>query len=174
MPDTMEGIVRPFQTEDFFTRGKIPVPSVNKEANPVVVSWGAKVSLPGAESDLIGVQIDKEEKYFERSRKTEKIRIENPNDPSQYVIVERPKQVTFDHKVPKQPGDFLKTPSGGGSASTTTELAPRPDRNIDNSAYYSDLAKEAADPNSTSYSEADPKPIISLNASMILKPAAEP
>lgn len=169
MPDSMEAIVRPFQTEDIFTRGKIPVPSVNKEADPVVTSWGAKAALPEPESDLIGVEIDKEEKYFERSRKKERVRIENPNDPSQYVIVERPKELKFDHQMPdkskekdRPKEETLKTPTGGGG--------PTMEKIGDNSAYYSDLAKEAADPNSSSYSTADPKPIINLDATMILKP----
>jgi hypothetical protein len=171
MPDAMEGIVRPFQSEDFFTRGKIPVPSVNKEADPVVTSWGAKASLPSPESDLVGVNLDKQERYFERSRKTEKIRIENPNDPSQYVVVERPKEMKLDHQMPdnskkdkdRAKEETLKTPTGGGGP-------PSKETASDNSAYYTDLAKEAADPNNTAYSDADPKPIINLDATMIFKP----
>jgi len=117
---------------------RIPRPPVEDEAGstPGHICWGATGALPSAEPmPTVDFNVKSE-----TSRKTEDVRIENPDDPSQYVIANRPTQITFQGAVNKPanspntsnvpaPGtsDYtpaqakMFVPAGGGAQSTGTE-----------------------------------------------------
>jgi hypothetical protein len=67
------------------------VPSVGP-VKPASLKWGAtgKVSLP-----TINFTVQDCDTYYEKSRKTDTVRVTNPDDSSQYVDVQRTKSLTM-------------------------------------------------------------------------------
>lgn len=99
----LEQLVRPFQRRDLAPRTRIVV-SVGTGTEPIIVEFGTAGSLPSGKQDSLEIKLEKEkESYKETNRKTRKVRIENPDDKDQYVMVERPEKMKFDKK--KTPAD---------------------------------------------------------------------
>jgi len=117
---------------------RIPRPPVEDDAGsmPGHICWGATGALPSAEP-MPTVDFNVK---TETSRKSENVRIENPDDASQYVIADRPTEITFRGAANKStaspntssvpaPGtsDYtaaqakMIVPAGGGAQSTGTE-----------------------------------------------------
>jgi hypothetical protein len=147
VPDSIEKLVRPFQAPDLFSRAKIPVVSENKLADPIVIVWGDVGEMPSPQSDFIGWTIEHKETLNEMDRKSDTIRIENPEDPSNYVMVKRAKEVNVAHKYPVQ---------APGPAKVTT---------ISNAAFR----KPDGTPTDTTQDYGGGSDIISTDATLILK-----
>lgn len=108
---TLEAVVRPFVSREPLRSQRI-ITSSKKAAVPQtsVVTWGAAGTLPSpvesdADQPAIPISVTTQtkkvtDKNVEKSRETEKVRIENPDDPAQYVMVDRPKKVTFNKVDP--------------------------------------------------------------------------
>lgn len=114
----------------------IPRPPVEDPAGstPGLICWGAAGAMPSAEP-MPNVDFNTK---TETSRKSENVRIENPDDPSQYVIADRATEITFQgatNTSPPAPNtstrkqeveDLLATqgkwvPVGGGTQGTGQE-----------------------------------------------------
>lgn len=97
----LEGIVRPFQSPNTLARRRLVASASKIDVGEAVISWGAAGDLPSAtqqEEDTGGSGfqvIDCNDQYKETSRTTSQKRVENPNDPDQYVIVELTNRVSF-------------------------------------------------------------------------------
>jgi hypothetical protein len=84
----LETIVRPFQAGDVFTARVLPpVQPPAAPPAPITATWGKGISLLstaiGMSDWKIGVV------HTEIARKTHTVRVENPNDASQYLDVQR-------------------------------------------------------------------------------------
>jgi hypothetical protein len=88
----LEGIVRPFQTPQVTLSGQIPIPSVGP-VRPASLRWGAVGQLPPY---TISWSLNAET-YSETSRTTDVVRIYDPNDSTQYVDVQRTKNLVMKH-----------------------------------------------------------------------------
>lgn len=106
----LETVVRPFQTPTALRNG-VPTRSINKVlVDPVEIKWGSAGTLPGAvQQDTPGPPtgvnlkvIDCDDKYSEAKRNTITIKIANPSEPSQYVMVERIQSISFQHQTKDQ------------------------------------------------------------------------
>jgi hypothetical protein len=92
-----EGIVRPFQNAPVFTaRVLAPVLPSKQEPQPARITWGGTEDASWVEEDpgyVSGFGVDLQE---DKSRRvTEQVRVENPNDSTQYVEVERIKKTVM-------------------------------------------------------------------------------
>lgn len=78
------------------------------DVQPAILSWGAPGQLPekvevpiGEVPPLYAFEVKKKGKEQQETAKvTEKVRIENPDDPDQYVVTERIKSIRFKEKDP--------------------------------------------------------------------------
>lgn len=91
----LERLVRPFETPRPAPRMRAP--EGDGEAEEAVLEWAARTRVnaaivPGANWSIVPVD---EEEYEEVERVVEEERIENPDDPSQYVIVEKVKEISW-------------------------------------------------------------------------------
>lgn len=133
---TIEQIVRPFQSPTPLNTRRV-IPSSTKEApQTATIIWGKPGTMPVAVESaadqpvpMPGVNVKTKkvtDRNVEKSRETETIRIENPNDPSQYVIVERVKKITFDKISPptlqgaSSAGGVTAYPSSSSAKNVTT------------------------------------------------------
>lgn len=87
---SLERIIRPFQTGDAFTARRLPpTEQPGEPQEDVVVDWGTTISsnynVWEIQNGLIGGNVQ----LTEQSRVTSTQRIENPDDPDQFVEVER-------------------------------------------------------------------------------------
>jgi hypothetical protein len=76
---------------------RIPRPPVAEAGGspPGQICWGTVGQMPSAEpAPTVGFTV-KSEEWTETSRKSQIVRVENPDDPSQYVMEDRPTQVKF-------------------------------------------------------------------------------
>ena len=95
---SLERVVRPFQRDDVFTaRVLAPVqPAVPPNADNAELAWQGEADNKVAPAPDIGrfeVKIDWDED--KSRRKTETVRITNPDDERQYIDVERIKQMVL-------------------------------------------------------------------------------
>lgn len=93
---SLEKVVRPFQSGDPFTARRLtPVKQrATEDEEDVVVLWGDGISstyTAFAVSGLVGGTVN----YTEKSRVTSTQRIENPDDATQFVDVERIEKLTM-------------------------------------------------------------------------------
>jgi hypothetical protein len=89
-----------------YQRYRIPrPPEFDPEGTePGKLCWGTVGAMPSPEP-LGGVGFTVKENYQETSRISQPVRVENPDDPSQYVMEDRPHEVTFDKTTASpQPG----------------------------------------------------------------------
>jgi len=84
----LEGIVRPFQTDDVFTARQLPPVQLPIEPqDDIEAVWGNPISL---QFKAIGIKnLHGGAKLHETSRTTTTVRVENPSDSSQFVMVEK-------------------------------------------------------------------------------------
>ena len=99
-----------------YDRYRIPrPPEFDPEGtSPGLICWGTVGAMPSPEP-LGGVGFNVKESYQETSRVSETVRVENPDDPSQYVMEDRPKSVTFDkttNNTSSGPNTYAKKPEG--------------------------------------------------------------
>lgn len=97
-----------------YQRYRIPRPPDQSEegSEPGKICWGTVGAMPSAEPmPTFGFNV--KENWKETSRQSEKVRVENPDDPSQYVMEDRPTSVKFD----------AKDNSGGSGPNTASKEA---------------------------------------------------
>jgi len=99
----IENIVRPFQTPLVMGTKRVVVQVVSAPGADAGISWGTAGTVPAAG------QVPKDETpagygftlelcddtMDENNRETEDVRVENPDDPSQYIIYKRAKSINF-------------------------------------------------------------------------------
>lgn len=81
-----------------YNRFRIPqLPPVEDDVSqPGHLCWGSVGALPtAAPAPTVGFQVVADATHTEISRKTETVRIENPDDPSQFVMADRSKELLF-------------------------------------------------------------------------------
>lgn len=104
----LETLVRPFAAPNpLGTRRITPV----RTAVPTETAggtWGVAGNLPqavevppGEDPTFFNFEVKRSKEHNDVSHETEKVRIENPDDPSQYVIAERIKSIKFREKKPE-------------------------------------------------------------------------
>jgi len=95
----MEQIVRPFQLFDPKATVRVNVIQDQVNVQPAHICWGTVGNLPTAvqqADNFNGINIrtvECDDQSVENTRQTENVRVENPNDSSQYVIVQRIRQI---------------------------------------------------------------------------------
>lgn len=132
---SLEQIIRPFQSRDTLSNRRVVSKSTKIPTQEVIVEWGTAGDMPAAdeiekdEEGGISFNVVKcDDKFDEKNRKFKTVRIENPDDPSQYVMVERINQITFDKK---SEGTNLTMYNN-----STTSFVPMP--LFDNNSYFAD------------------------------------
>ena len=133
---SLEQIIRPFQTPDVISKRKIVSKSTKLPTDEVVIEWGRSGDAPtpteiekDEEEGVINFKVnDCDDKYNEKNRKFSTVRIENPDDPSQYVMVQRIEQIKFNKK---SEGTNLTMYNN-----STTAFVPMP--MFDNNSYFAD------------------------------------
>jgi hypothetical protein len=119
----LESLVRPFES---------PAPLGTRRITPVRTevptetaggTWGVAGQLPvavevppGEDPQLLSFDTKKRKEHREVSRDTERVRVENPDEPNQYVVIERLKSVRFREKKPDTIAAF--NPSGSFTLAT--------------------------------------------------------
>lgn len=102
---TLEQIVRPFQSGDVFTARvaipTLPASGVQLSTDDCTLTWGK--GNPGdyddIPSDLVLSTFQAEWKEDASQRVVEKVRVEQPDNPDNYVEVERMKEAVFKDSV---------------------------------------------------------------------------
>lgn len=86
---------------DSFGGKRIPrlPPTEEGDTPPGRICWGSVGDLPSPEPlPTVNFTVGGEQ-WQEWGRKSERVRIENPDDPNQYIIDNRPKSIDFDKKA---------------------------------------------------------------------------
>ena len=96
---SLELLIRPFQSKD--VNPPKPIIGAEKSVDPVAVSIGSSggTALVFRAFAVIEFKTEDSFTYREVERKTHIKRIENPDDPSQFVDVERIDQIALRHKL---------------------------------------------------------------------------
>ena len=116
---SLERVVRPFQRDDVFTaRVLAPVqPAVPPNADNAEISWQGEADNKVAPApDIVRFEVKINWDEDKSRRKTETVRITNPDDKRQYIDVERIKQMVLKNsatgeEIALKP-DFSKAPHG--------------------------------------------------------------
>ncbi len=87
--------LKPLSTEQSpYSWFRLPLPA-DGETPPGAICWGTVGDMPSPER-LPGVDFNTvERKHTEKKRKERDVRIENPDDPEQYIQVKRADQIVF-------------------------------------------------------------------------------
>jgi hypothetical protein len=99
----LEQVVRPVQAPATLRFGSIPVDDTKQAPEAATIRWGQVGDLPTAQEETTAEDgtefkvIDCDDKFAEKQRTVSKIRVENPDDPDQYVMVERVDRISFRH-----------------------------------------------------------------------------
>lgn len=117
----LEGIVRPFQQPDRLTRRRIVATNTKLDVNPVSLTWGEAGTLPEPQVG-VGFSLKKEKQHVAIEVNYKPVRVENPDDPSQYVMVNRPTSIRFKEKAAPTLASYPNT--GGTSGSPTNQVKP--------------------------------------------------
>jgi hypothetical protein len=98
---SMEQIVRPFQSPFPLATRRIVVRDRGVVREDAIIQWGQAGSVPAATEETpeagggFKVEACCKDVNTETKRETEQVRVENPKDPSQFVIIERIKKIAF-------------------------------------------------------------------------------
>lgn len=102
-----EQLVRPYQSPGAIVSRGVVSKHTKKSRSKARVVWGDVGTLPVADredvaTDPSGYSFKLEtcdDNYKEAKRQTNSVRVENPNDSSQYVIVDRIELISFAHQT---------------------------------------------------------------------------
>jgi len=102
----LEQIVRPFQQSGAIASRGVVSTRARLQREKARLVWGSAGNMPTADKEEDGTDPSGynfkleacDDTYKEKSRDTEKIRVENPDDNSQYVMVDRIKLISFAHQ----------------------------------------------------------------------------
>lgn len=130
MSNALEQLVRPFQAPNTIGTRRIVSTQTVITPDPVIVTWGQAGDMPvavevppGEDPLLLAFEVKKKARHDLIARETERVRITNPEDENQYVIVERIKKATFKEKNAEAVAAYPKG-STITSTQTTTESSP--------------------------------------------------
>jgi hypothetical protein len=116
-----EYLVRPYQSPR--SQGSVVIPSTpSAPTEKAVLTWGASATLPITAKGISFNTACCKEQSDEQSRLTDIIRIENPDDSSQYIVVARAKQLLLNKEEKNNCGDNWDQFSGVG-LEVSAELA---------------------------------------------------
>jgi hypothetical protein len=125
----LESLIRPYQAPSTIGTRRIVTVRTKVPEETAGGTWGVAGNLPvavevppGEDPALLSFTTKKKKDHEEISRVTEKVRVENPDDPSQYVVVERIKSVKFKEKN----AETLAAYSGAGGTVTKTTPGASP------------------------------------------------
>lgn len=112
----MYEIVRPFETRAPQSKRRLVASNTKIDVDPAIITWGRSGTIPGAQEivaiDETGVSfqvIDCDDRYEETDRTEVTKRIENPDDPDQYVMVARPTYIAFNKLSEWEKANYNKT-----------------------------------------------------------------
>lgn len=110
-----------------YSRYRIPRPGMPEPTDQDgLICWGVTGSLPSPQQlPTVGFQVVHNEEWNEWGRQTQDVRIENPDDPSQYIIDRRPTVVSFNRATqPSQAGSntSAQVPPGIGDYPSTAKF----------------------------------------------------
>ncbi len=100
----MEQLVRPFVAVPTIATRRIVAKNKAVTKGTAIIRWGSAGAMPTATQrtvDSSGVNFSIEcckDTYSEHERNTDLVRVENPDDPTQFVMVRRIKDITFGKK----------------------------------------------------------------------------
>lgn len=102
----LEQIIRPFQNPDVLSRRRIVSKSTKIPTDDVTIEWGRSGDAPAAsevthDEDTGGISFEVvhcDDKFDEKNRKFKTVRIEQPDNPDNYIMVDRIHQITFNKK----------------------------------------------------------------------------
>ena len=126
----LESIIRPYQAPIYFYAGtKVPIAPQPLTTDPsgAQLCWGGVGAMPTPTSNPGGFKVvsgKETETEKAKTRQQDLIRIENPNDSSQYIMVQRAKTLQMDHHQTK-----LSTPTSTSYTDTAFSdpaFAPTP------------------------------------------------
>jgi hypothetical protein len=99
MSFALETIVRPFQTPVVINQGRVVVSRLKVPVTPAELRWGTVGTLPTAVEAPPGTENfnvqDCNSGFSETTRGTTDVRVENPNDKNQFVMVRRINNIAF-------------------------------------------------------------------------------
>lgn len=114
----MYAIVRPFQRDVPQSTRRIIASNTKIDVEPAIISWGRAGTIAGAQEidqvDETGTGftvLTCDDKYEELDRREQTVRIENPDDPNQYVMEARPTYIAFGKKSEFEAANYEKTTS---------------------------------------------------------------
>lgn len=113
---SLEQLVRPFARPDALSRRRIVASNLKIEVTPAIISWGAAGSIAGAqeieaidEGGTAFTVLSCDDRYEEVDRGERAARVENPDDPNQYVMVNRPTYIAFNKASEWEAANYTKT-----------------------------------------------------------------
>lgn len=127
----LEQIIRPFQSPNTLPTRRLVSNSTKIPEQSAAVAWGSAGTLPAPEkredntSGLNFEVVKCDDHYSETNRAYNVVRIENPDDASQYVMVERINKISFNKKSETELQMYNNS---------TTSFVPLPA--FDNTTYY--------------------------------------
>jgi hypothetical protein len=108
-----EYLVRPYQSPR--SQGSVVIPSTpSAPTEKAVLTWGASATVPIQAKGINFNTACCKEESDEQSRETENVRIENPDDSSQYIMVARSKSLKLNKHENNNCGDSWDQFSGVG------------------------------------------------------------
>jgi len=113
---------------DVFRGYRIPRPPPAEEGDTPAgrICWGTVGDLPSPEQlPTVTLVVRPNEEWKEWGRESEDVRIENPDDPEQYIMDRRPKTIDFDKKEGggnSAPNTAAEVPPGMGGYENTDEF----------------------------------------------------
>lgn len=102
----LEQIIRPFQNTDVLSKRRIISNSTKDATAEVVIEWGTSGETPAA-SEIIHDPVTGDpafevvhcdDKFDEKNRKFDTVRIEQVDNPDNFVMVQRINQISFNKK----------------------------------------------------------------------------
>lgn len=92
----LEQIVRPFQTPTAIPSNISPITKpVVVAPQKAVLSWGATGQAPTTVTETFLVNSGDGHKFKESKRYVSNVRVENPDDPNQYIVTQRIDSIEF-------------------------------------------------------------------------------
>lgn len=116
----LEGIIRPFQQPDRLTRRRIVATTTKVTVNPVSLTWGEAGTLPEPQVG-VNFSLKKEKQHVAIEVNYKQVRVENPDDPTQYVMVNRPTSIKFKEKAAPTFATYPFTPGTSGAPAGQTK-----------------------------------------------------
>lgn len=118
---SLERIVRPYQRPNALALGRLISRTVAPSTDVATISWGDVGTLPtptqeDVPDDSVGFNVEVcDSDYSEASRVVQPVKVTNPGDDSQFVVVDRVKSMSF--RVTE------KSKNAGSIRSETTSFA---------------------------------------------------